>query len=68
MASFSISLSLSVCTQSDGSNNDYKTAYPRATFGFMTIGENGMNTGNRRRMMIVMMIVQRNLFYAGLVE
>ena len=34
----------------------------------MTIGENGMNTGNRRRMMIVMMIVQRNLFYAGLVE
>jgi hypothetical protein len=26
-----------------------------------------INTGNRRRMMIVMMIVERNLSYAGLV-
>jgi hypothetical protein len=33
----------------------------------MPISENKMNTGNRRRMMIVMMIVQRNLSYADLV-
>jgi hypothetical protein len=33
----------------------------------MSISENKMKTGNRRRIMIVMMIVQSNLSYAGLV-